>query len=100
MNRATMTGSLLRTAVLVFSLAGLYGCNKLDMKHYERIQAGMSVEQVKDILGEPAETKSAGGSVLGVGGSVTTMIWKSGDREIRVDFLNNQVVKKDFSNLP
>lgn len=47
----------------------------------------------------PDETRSGRGNVLGVGGSATTMTWKSGDKFITVKFLNDKVVAKDTSNL-
>ena len=35
----------------------------------------------------------------GVGGDVTTLTWKSGDKSIVVMFVNNKVVQKNMSNL-
>jgi hypothetical protein len=77
----------------------LAGCSKIDREHYDQVQAGMTIDQVKKILGDPAETNSAGGSVLGISGNATTMTWKTGDKSITVSFVNDKVVVKNMSNL-
>ena len=88
------------TIVLAVSLpVMLAGCSKLDRDHYDQVQTGMTIEHVKKILGEPDETKSGGVDVLGIGGTATTLTWKSGDKSITVTFVNDKVVKKDMSNL-
>ncbi len=75
------------------------GCSKVTKENYTKVESGMTVQQVKDILGNPDETKSGGVSVLGVGADTTTMTWKSGDKSITVTFVNDKVVKTDMSNL-
>jgi len=70
------------------------GCSKVGEGNYERIKDGMTVEEVKSILGEP--TRQAGGEVavgdLSVGGR--TMTWQEGEKRIVVTFANGKVVAK------
>jgi chemotaxis signal transduction protein len=86
-------------AMVAFLLAGVVGCNRVTRENYNKVQAGMTVQQVKDILGNPDETKSAGASVLGISADKTTMIWKSGDKSITVTFVNEQVLTTSMQNL-
>ena len=96
MKRTASIAAILAILVLLLPLAG---CNKVTQQNYDRVQSGMSVDQVKDILGEPATTSSAGGQVGPVGGSVAQMEWRHGDQTITVHFLNGKVVAKEESNL-
>ncbi len=96
LNRTIVIGTLALALSLPVVLAG---CSKMNREHYDQVQTGMTLDQVKKILGEPDETKSGGVNVLGVGGSATTMTWKSGDKSITVTFVNDKVVAKDMSNL-
>jgi hypothetical protein len=86
-------------AVAVFLVSALGGCGRVSRQNYDKVKAGMTTQQVQDILGKPDETSSGGASVLGVGGTATTMVWKSGNRNITVTFVNDKVVKTSMSNL-
>ena len=92
-------GTVALMAIAVFMLSAIAGCSKVNRGNYDKIQSGMTVQQVKDILGNPDETTSGGASVLGVGGTATTMVWKSGNKSITVTFVNDTVVKTSMSNL-
>lgn len=61
--------------------------------NYERIENGMTMEEVEAILGPPSESKSAGiGSLSG-----TVSLWKGKDgTTISVQFVNGKVVSKQF----
>lgn len=72
----------------VILLAGVAGCSKVNQENADKIKVGMTVAEVKAILGEPTGSKSE--KVPVVGG--TKMIWKSGDKSITVDFLNEKVL--------
>ncbi|NJO17394.1 MAG: outer membrane protein assembly factor BamE [Thioploca sp.] len=68
--------------------------SKINQENYEKIQEGMTSEEVKAILGEPTESKSAG-----IGGLVsgTSTIWKADGMTIDIKFLNNKVQLKSFT---
>ncbi|MCE5328354.1 MAG: hypothetical protein LLG01_18285 [Planctomycetaceae bacterium] len=85
------------TAVALFLAPA--GCSHVNSTNYNRVTTGMTIEQVKDILGDPQEVNSGGGEILGVGASATNMVWRSGNKSITVVFVNNQVVSKSMSNL-
>jgi hypothetical protein len=86
-----MTSSHFRfVALLALSLVlcvGLTGCgSKVSKANADKITNGMTEAQVKDILGTPTETQSAGtGSV---------MVWKSGNDTISVTFMDGKVAMK------
>jgi outer membrane protein assembly factor BamE (lipoprotein component of BamABCDE complex) len=92
-------GTVAVIALVAFVLAGVVGCNKVSRENYDKVQPGMTVQQVKDILGNPDETKSGGVNVLGVSADKTTMTWKSGDKNITVTFVGDNVVTTGMSNL-
>ncbi len=86
-----MTSSHFRiVALLALSLVlcvGLTGCgSKLSKANAARIANDMTEAQVKDILGAPTETKTAGPS--------TIQTWQSGEDKIVVTFVNGKVAGK------
>jgi hypothetical protein len=95
-NRACVIAAVALALALPVVLAG---CSKVDRGHYDQVQTGMTLEQVKKIMGDPDETRSGGVDVLGIGATATTLTWKSGDKSITVTFVNDKVVAKDMSNL-
>jgi len=75
--------------------AFLFGCaSKINQENYAKIQNGMTMEEVKAILGEPTESKTAGVASL----SGTSAVWESDeDVTINIKFVNNKVKLKTFS---
>lgn len=83
-------------AVLALALI-LGGCgNRVDRAHFERIETGMSQEEVVAILGEPDTIDSV--SIGRVSGS--TAQWRGGGRVITVVFANDEVTFKSFGDEP
>jgi hypothetical protein len=85
-SRFQFAGLFIFGLVVCLGLAGCGG-NKVTKANYDKISNDMTEAQVKDVLGSPTETKSAGGA-----GSV--MIWKGGDDTISVTFVNGKVAGK------
>ena len=85
----------LKLATAVFLSAFLFGCNsKINEENYQKVQNGMTMEQVKEILGEPTESKTAGIGPL----SGTSAIWKDGEgATIDIKFVNGKVQLKTFT---
>lgn len=82
----------LGVAILVLCLAA---CGShLDQEKFDKIHDGMSQEEVRQILGEPAD--ASGGSILGLSGAEA--VWKDGKTTISVHFLNDKVVSKRMSS--
>jgi hypothetical protein len=86
------------TTMACVALGGvlLAGCSgpAVNQGNYDKIENGMSMEEVKDILGEPTEQSAAGVSVgdMEVSGGAT--VWKDGDKTIMVTFQGGKVVAK------
>lgn len=72
----------------------LLGCgSKLSQENFDKVQNGMTMEQVKSILGEPTETKSVGvGPFSGVSAT-----WKDKKTLINIQFINDKVTVKTFN---
>jgi hypothetical protein len=77
--------------LLVLTLA-LAACTKVTQENYQKVEEGMTEEQVIALLGKPAETNSV--SVLGVSGTVSR--WVAGDAVITVRFVNGKAGIKSF----
>lgn len=74
--------------------AAVAGCgSKLTQENFDKIQNGMSMAQVKAILGEPTEAKSVGvGPFSGVSAT-----WKDKNTLINIQFVNDKVTLKTFN---
>ncbi|BAP56059.1 hypothetical protein THII_1762 [Thioploca ingrica] len=68
--------------------------SRINQENYQKIQKGMTLEEVKAIIGEPTESKSAG-----IGGLVsgTSAVWKGDNMTIDIKFLNDKVQLKSFT---
>lgn len=87
--------TLFKLVVYIGLLVILSACvTKINQENYEKIQEGMTIEEVKTILGEPTESKSAG-----IGGLVsgTSAVWKGENITIDIKFLNGKVQLKSFT---
>ncbi|HBL14199.1 MAG TPA: hypothetical protein DD379_22990 [Cyanobacteria bacterium UBA11162] len=77
--------------LLVVVAIAFTACSKLTASNFEKIHNDMTIEQVKEILGEPAEVKSA--SLLGLTGTV--YVYRQDNAEVTVTFVQDKVVSKD-----
>jgi hypothetical protein len=88
--------SHLRTVIFVLVVCmSLVSCSslKISQENFEKIQTGMSMAQVTDILGPPTESSSVDVAVF----SGTVSKWKAGDVTITIQFVNGKVVAKQLS---
>jgi hypothetical protein len=87
-------GRLVLVALLV---AGLAGCPpKISKENFDQIKLGMTQEEVQFILGPPTEATGLEIPVF----SGTMSKWVQGDTIITVQFVNDKVVAKEFSQPP
>ncbi|GEM_PF-387892 len=78
----------------LYLAAFLLGCqSKLTEQNYQKVQSGMTLEEVKAILGEPTTSKSSGIGPL----SGTSAEWKEGELTINIQFLNNKLQLKTMN---
>ena len=76
------------------------GCgSKVSKENFDKIQTGMTVEEVQDILGE-GQNASAGVSVAGLSVTGDVYEWSHEGTAIRVVFKDGKVVEKLFVDAP
>jgi hypothetical protein len=63
-------------------------CSRLTEANLEKIHNGMTVDEVKAILGDPTSVQSSG--MLGITG--TTFTYHSGNSDVKISFLNEKVI--------
>ena len=78
-------------AILLLCLAACG--SRLNQENFEKIRDGMSQQEVREILGEPAS--ASGASLLGL--SSGEAVWKDDKTTITVHFLNDHVVSKQMA---
>ena len=89
----TMRG-LGRLVLVALVIAGLAGCrSKISKPNFDQIKLGMTQEEVQGILGPPSGATGLEIPVF----SGTTSKWAQGDTIITVQFVNDKVVAKEFS---
>jgi outer membrane protein assembly factor BamE (lipoprotein component of BamABCDE complex) len=67
--------------------------SRINQDNFEKVQTGMTLAQVKVILGDPTESSSVDVAVF----SGTVSKWKAGDVTITIQFVNGKVVAKQLS---
>ena len=85
----------LRLLAALAILVPLVACgSKINQENYERIQEGMTRDEVVAILGEPTDSKG-----VGLGGfSAHAVTWKAEDgTTISVQFVNDKVKARQIS---
>ncbi len=98
---AKRTLGLLLILIVILSLTAC-GNSKLTMENFNKItcatlnyntfqyEGGMTLEQVKNILGEPTESTSS--SAMGV--TSTAYVWGTEKKNITVSFYNGRAIMK------
>jgi hypothetical protein len=81
---------------LFVALLLLAGCAKVTQENFNRIQDGMSEQEVLAILGQPRESSNI--TVLGLSG--TSSKWTAEGAVISVQFVNGKVRAKSFDKQP
>lgn len=80
-------------AMVILASALLVGCgSKVTQENFDKIQTGMSREDVKAILGEP--TESSGVSVGAISGD--SWVWKTDGTVITIQFVGGKVLAKQL----
>lgn len=80
-------------------LAPLAGCSKVSQTNYDKIETGMTLAEVEDILGEGTAEASKGAGIGGVELTGKKVTWESGSKSITVTFLNGKATLKNQSGL-
>ena len=90
--RVRSASQLITIALLVSVLLVACG-SKITQENFDKVQAGMSQDEVKAILGEP--TESTGTSVGPISGGA--WVWKKNGTTITVQFVGGKVFAKQFA---
>lgn len=91
----TLWPSLFRPLSLLLACAVLVACSsRVNQDNFDQIQTGMTFEEVKSILGKPDESSSASFGTIS-GGTAT---WKHDNTVVTVQFVNDKVQFKQFTN--
>jgi hypothetical protein len=77
---------------MLLLLALVAACSRITQDNYQKIQEGMTEQEVAAVLGSPTESNSV--NVLGVSGTVSR--WAGRDGVITVRFVNGKVGIKSF----
>lgn len=82
----------LRQIAPLMAVAFLAACgDKLNLESYNKVRAGQTYDEVKQILGDPVRCDEALG--------VRTCVWGDDQRGINVNFLAGQVILHSAHNL-
>ena len=78
---------------MVFLLC-LMACSgaKITQENFDKIKTGMTLAEVKAILGEPADSSSIDVAVF----AGATAMWKGEGVTINIQFVNGKVIAKEF----
>lgn len=86
--------SLATGAILVLG-AALSACSPVTAEHYEKIETGMSREEVHALLGRPDTVDGGGVGSL----ELSREVWKGREAVIRITFAGDRVTLKSISSL-
>jgi len=82
-------------ALALVLLLWLAGCgSKITQENFDKIQVGMSQDEVTTILGKPTESSSVSFGSLSGG----AWVWKKNGTAITIQFANGKVLAKQFSH--
>jgi hypothetical protein len=97
MKRSMMVNTLLGLICLV----GLVGCSsKVNKENLDKLQPGMTVEQVEKILGEGEVVTGGAIDVPGFSNSATIMQWGDETKSITVTFTNGKATGIVANGIP
>ncbi|WDP85572.1 MAG: DUF3862 domain-containing protein [Desulfobacter sp.] len=78
-------------AVVIVCAALICGCSKLTRENYEKIEMGMTYDQVVEIIGQPDTCDAAMGA--------KQCIWGDKDKNITIGFMGDNVILPSMTGL-
>lgn len=75
----------------LLALVTLTACGKLTIANFDQLKLGMSFKEVSSIIGEPNKCDETLG--------VRTCTWQQGDSKVEANFIGDQVILLNASNL-
>lgn len=80
--------------IMIFLLILLASCSRVNQTNFNKIHTGMQMKEVIAILGEPTTSDSV--NIAGISGTSAT--WKDKQAVISIQFLDDKVQIKAYSN--
>lgn len=95
---STLLRSFVRYGLLAPIAAAMLvaACSRATVENYSKIQAGMTRDQVYEILGQPDEVSGGGIGQL----TVSSEVWKGRKQTIQVTFGSDKVALKSIAQRP
>lgn len=92
---STLLRSIVRYGLLAPIAAAMLvaACSRATVENYSKIQAGMTRDQVYEILGQPDEVSGGGIGQL----TVSSEVWKGRKQTIQVTFGSDKVALKSIA---
>lgn len=66
-------------------LLPIIGCSKVNIENYQKLQIGMTYNEVKNLLGKPFKK--------GENLNYTAYTWRDKDKKIKVEFTDQRVIR-------
>jgi hypothetical protein len=81
-------------AVVMIFFFCLLACSgaKINQENFDKIKTGMTMAEVRAILGEPTDSSSIDVAIISGG----TAMWKGEGVTINIQFMNGKVIAKEF----
>ncbi len=92
--KAPSTNKIVLALTCSLLLLTALGCSRLTQENFNKVETGMTYEQVVGILGEPTDNKSVGAGPV----SASSVSWESDSARVNIKFLNNKVQLKAFES--
>ncbi|MCU4677350.1 DUF3862 domain-containing protein [Catenovulum sp. 2E275] len=78
-------------AIFAIVASAIAGCSKLTAANYQQVKAGMDIQQVHDILGEPTECILID--------ETKQCVWGDSHKNIKIAFVNNKATLTAQTNI-
>lgn len=79
------------TVVAAAAILLLTGCSKVSQRNFEKIETGMTYDEVKALIGAPTSCETLF--------TMQQCVWEDGKKKIDIKLLNDQVVMFSSNNL-
>ncbi|HEB78801.1 MAG TPA: DUF3862 domain-containing protein [Methylothermaceae bacterium] len=76
--------SAMRITIIALFLLTLTACSKVTRENYQKLELGMSWQEVVQLLGEPDQCEA----LL----NAKSCVWREGDKSITVRFIGDEVI--------
>jgi hypothetical protein len=93
MNATRRTERLLHGAALAAAVL-LAACSRVSAENYNKLEAGMSREEVYGILGKPDQVEGSGLGKL----TISSETWRGGGQRIELSFIGGQLATMSLRN--